>query len=339
MLVRTIIHQDAKSVPILGLMGWLSVLDCCRDVSNFVLLIWILCMRVIPNIMLGNPRDLACRGSRSSCRCYCRLCRSRNLFDTVRSFSFALCLFLSCIYCWVVHFHLCLWTSNLWSYVLCSYSWTNNVWSYGQHVHIRSNSLSVSQFCSFLHPCGFCLSLSRHRCSCRLVSSFCWAISSRMLDAARCVAGTEEWLLVQTLHLKRSSHDWRCFVKEDSFLHRLVEEVSRDWFPLVNVLPPFIQGNLISCELRREGLHVEDCAHEAWCSWRCIWRISRGQSTPRQCSIHICDPSDHRQCWSSYVHHQDVEEFLGWCKAVVRKGIFDFRHAHIWARCVLCACQ
>ena len=54
---------------------------------------------------------------------------------------------------------------------------------------------------------------------------------------------------VQTLHLKRDSHYGGCLVKEDGFLHRLIEEVSRDRFPLANVLLPFVQGNLISCEL------------------------------------------------------------------------------------------
>ena len=66
MLVRTIVHQDAYSVPILGLMGWLFVSNCCRDVSSFVLLTCILYVRMILGIILGNSRDLTCRGSRSS---------------------------------------------------------------------------------------------------------------------------------------------------------------------------------------------------------------------------------------------------------------------------------
>ena len=80
MLVRTIVHQDAYSVPILGLMGWLSVSNCCRDVSSFVLLTCILYVRVILGIILGNSRDLTCRGDRTSCRCYRRLFQLFRLF-------------------------------------------------------------------------------------------------------------------------------------------------------------------------------------------------------------------------------------------------------------------
>ena len=64
--------------------------------------------RTIPSIILGNSRDLTCRGSRSSYKCYCRLCRSCDLVDSVLTFASALPFFLSCLYC--------PWTSNLWLY-------------------------------------------------------------------------------------------------------------------------------------------------------------------------------------------------------------------------------
>ena len=62
-------------------MGWLSVSNCCRDVSSFVLLTCVQYARMIPSIiLLGNSRDLTCRGTTTSCRCYCRLFRLFRLF-------------------------------------------------------------------------------------------------------------------------------------------------------------------------------------------------------------------------------------------------------------------
>ena len=44
-------------------------------------------MRTIPSIILSDSRELIGRRSRSSCRCYCRLC---DFVDAVRSFAFVL---------------------------------------------------------------------------------------------------------------------------------------------------------------------------------------------------------------------------------------------------------
>ena len=82
---QLIVHQDAYSVPILGLMEWLSVSNFCRNVSSFVLLTCILYLRMILGIILGNSRDLTCRGTNTTCRCYCRLFR---LFLLFRLFQF-----------------------------------------------------------------------------------------------------------------------------------------------------------------------------------------------------------------------------------------------------------
>ena len=68
MLVRTIVHHDAYSVPILVLMEWLSVSDRCQHVSSFVLLVVVLIRgnRTVPSVILGDSRDLTGSGSRST---------------------------------------------------------------------------------------------------------------------------------------------------------------------------------------------------------------------------------------------------------------------------------
>ena len=49
---------------------------------------------------------------------------------------------------------------------------------------------------------------------------------------------------------------------------------------------------------------------------RCVWRVSHDQRSPCQCSVHVCDSSDHCPCWSSHVDHQDAEEFPGCCHPI-----------------------
>ena len=132
----------------------------------------------------------------------------------------------------------------------------------------------------------------------------------------------------QVLHLMWDSHIRWCFA------------VSRNRFPFAKVLLPFVQCDLVRCELWGKGLCIEDCAHETLYSRRCVWRVSRDQRSPRQCSVHVCDSSDHCQCWSSHVHHQDVEEFLGCCHPILCECGSDCRNAHVWARnWILCTCQ
>ena len=56
--------------------------------------------------------------------------------------------------------------------------------------------------------------------------------------------------------------------------------------------------------------------------------------------FHVCDSSDHCQCWSSHVHHPNVEEFLGCCHPILCESGSDCGNAHVWTRnWVLCTCQ
>ena len=75
-------------------------------------------------------------------------------------------------------------------------------------------------------------------------------------------------------------------------------------------------SSAISYAVSSEGkvFALKDCAHETLCSRRCVWRVS-----------------DHCQCWSSHVHHQDVEEFLGSCHPVNCESGSDRHNAHVAA--------
>ena len=137
----------------------------------------------------------------------------------------------------------------------------------------------------------------------------------------RCVAGTEESLLSSLRRYPDSAPGMGlaptkvpCQGRELFFIDTLRRSPEID----ANVrMFSCHSSNVISWAVSSEGsLHIEDCAHETLCSRRCVWSVPRDQHSPCQCSVHVCDSSDHCQRWFPHVHNLDLEEFLGRCRVI-----------------------
>ena len=273
MLICAVVHQNAY-----GLYECFSVSDRCKDVSSFKFIVFILIHgdKTVPSVILGDSRNLT--GRVPSWWNWYRLCRSCDLVHTV---SFPLSLpFLPLL---------------LGALPLLASLNQQSLAPCGQRVRIRSNSSLIPSV--LLFPLFFAFAFlqqgidlhiiwSSPVVGCHCHTHTCLVLCV-VLQELHCFEGS------QVLHLKWGlAHSWV-----------LMEESSPEIDSPLRMFSCH-SSSAISYAVSSKGkVFALRIALKTLYSRRCVWRVSHDQRSPCQCSVHVCDSSDHCQCWSSHFHH------------------------------------